>query len=249
MSTPVEDVVELRKQRKSETLREFEQRRDWAEYNAALTAWQQSDIMRCRQSLKRLLARNPEHAEAQDLLAELDQKSDVPVQSTASVQLASFDSPPHPTLPPENAAEDTNIPSSCGSAKLAQRAEVNGNAALARAAGLLAEGEEALVGGHSKRSANSHPGGCFRAAIQPRGRGPRYHQARLISFPRLRRATPHYGCCLLPVRGLQIFPSCAATSTFVGQHECPDVLFTGLYVVEAWGIRGGPGALAPSRYT
>lgn len=143
--TPVEDIVELRKQRKSEALSEFEQRRDWAEYHAALTAWKQCDIMRCRQSLKRLLARNPAHAEAQGLLAMLDQEDDAPLQSTAPVQPASFDSLSQAALPPENADEATDNHTSSGSTKLAERAEANGDTALTQSAQLLAAGEKALA--------------------------------------------------------------------------------------------------------
>ena len=138
--TPVEDVVELRQQRKNEALLEFEQRRDWAEFNAAQTAWDQGDAMRCRESLKRLLTRNPNHAEALGLMAKLDERDEMPIQSANpsqpadSVQAASFESPSQMQTP-------------TGSAKLAERARSDGNTALTKAAQLLAEGEKALVAG------------------------------------------------------------------------------------------------------
>lgn len=132
--TPVEDVVELRKQRKNEALQEFEQRRNWAEFNAAQTAWNQGDAMRCRETLKRLLARNPNHAEALELKAKLDEEGEKPMQSADFVQVASFDSPPQAQPP-------------TGSAKLAERAGFTGDTALAEAARLLAEGEKALSAG------------------------------------------------------------------------------------------------------
>ena len=68
---PVEDVGELRKERKSASVLEFERRRDWAEFHAAMTAWKQGDTMRCRESIERLLVRNPDHAEALALMARL----------------------------------------------------------------------------------------------------------------------------------------------------------------------------------
>ncbi len=152
MSTLVEDVAELRKQRKNEAVSEFAQRRDWAEYHAALNAWKQGETMRCRQSLKRLLARNPYHAEAQGLLATLDEEAkpplqDGPVQSTTPVQLASCDSPPQTTLPLQNATAASDHRSCSGSTKLAEHAEANGNTTMAQSAALIAEGEEALAGG------------------------------------------------------------------------------------------------------
>ncbi|MBN2291306.1 MAG: hypothetical protein JXM70_02710 [Pirellulales bacterium] len=147
MSTPVEDVVELRKQRKSEVMAEFDQRRDWAEFHAAKTAWIRGDTMRCRQSLTRLLNRNPHHAEARALLAKMDQEDEKPLESTTPVQLASFDSSRQTPFPSENVDQTTNNPSCSGSVKLAERAEANGSTDLALSAQLLAEGEKALAGG------------------------------------------------------------------------------------------------------
>ena len=143
--TPVEDVVQLRKQRKSAAVEEFERRRDWAEFQASLTAWKQGDTIRCRESIERLLARNPDHAEARDLLARLDKEAQEPLESATPVRLASFDSSSQAALPADSMAEAANDHPVCGSAKLAARARANGNMALAEAARLVAEGEKALA--------------------------------------------------------------------------------------------------------
>lgn len=148
--TPVEDVVELREQRKSETAKEFEERRDWAEFHASLTAWKQGDTMRCRQSLQRLLARNPDHAEAQELLASIDEEAKEtanPLESATPVQLASYDSTSQTASPNESPAQATNNCPGFGSVKLSEHAKTAGDVTLAESAQLLAEGENALIQG------------------------------------------------------------------------------------------------------
>lgn len=58
-------------ERKAEVLRDFEARRDQAEYQAALSRWNQGDNAGCRKTLKGLLSRSPGHLEGSLLLAEL----------------------------------------------------------------------------------------------------------------------------------------------------------------------------------
>jgi tetratricopeptide (TPR) repeat protein len=65
------DPPPIRK-RNEENVRQFEQERDRAEYEAAKTRWlQQRDVQGCRDGLEKLLGRNPRHRDAQLLLAEL----------------------------------------------------------------------------------------------------------------------------------------------------------------------------------
>jgi tetratricopeptide (TPR) repeat protein len=60
------------KKRNEDNVRQFEQRRDQAEYEAAKGRWlQQRDVQGCRDGLEKLLARNPRHRDAHLLLAEL----------------------------------------------------------------------------------------------------------------------------------------------------------------------------------
>lgn len=59
------------KQRQSEAVREFEQKRNDAEFQAALSRWQEPDAKGCREQLQRLLARDPNHRDARLLMAEV----------------------------------------------------------------------------------------------------------------------------------------------------------------------------------
>lgn len=66
------DVAVLRKKRSEEFAQQFDQRRDFAEFEAARNLWlEQRDPEGCRASLEKLLARRPEHCEARLLMAEL----------------------------------------------------------------------------------------------------------------------------------------------------------------------------------
>jgi tetratricopeptide (TPR) repeat protein len=66
------DVTSQRKARKEAAVREFEQNRDKAEYEAALARYQQDDLAGCREALQRLLNRNPQHHDALVLMASID---------------------------------------------------------------------------------------------------------------------------------------------------------------------------------
>jgi len=68
---PVENVTDLRQQRTEEAVGEFEQKQDFAEFQAALARWNRHDIQGCRQGLLRLLQRNANHRDARLLLAEV----------------------------------------------------------------------------------------------------------------------------------------------------------------------------------
>ena len=66
------DISPQRKKRSEEFTRQFEQQRDFAEYEAAKTRWvQQRDPQGCRKALEKLLARSPQHREARLLMVEL----------------------------------------------------------------------------------------------------------------------------------------------------------------------------------
>ena len=65
------DIAQQRRQREEDIVREFEARRDFAEYQAAVSCWNQRDLEGCRQRLQVILERAPGHREAQLLLAEL----------------------------------------------------------------------------------------------------------------------------------------------------------------------------------
>jgi len=64
------DVAEVRHQRSEKAIQEFEARRDFAEYQAALGYWDRQDLVGCEATLVRLLDRNPDHLAARLLAAE-----------------------------------------------------------------------------------------------------------------------------------------------------------------------------------
>ncbi|MCE9543937.1 MAG: tetratricopeptide repeat protein, partial [Planctomycetia bacterium] len=66
--------------RKQQVVRDFERKRDEAEYAAAYDRWQVKDYAGCREGLNSLLKRNPKHADGQKLLARLEkEQTDSPV--------------------------------------------------------------------------------------------------------------------------------------------------------------------------
>ena len=71
------DVSQQRETRSQDAIRQFEQQRDAAEFEAARARWeQQRDPKGCREELEKLLARNPRHRDALLLLAELHLSED-----------------------------------------------------------------------------------------------------------------------------------------------------------------------------
>jgi hypothetical protein len=68
LNAPMKDAQSRRK-RNEELVRDMDQRRDAAELLAARERYQRGELTEARQTLARLLARNPEHADAQALLA------------------------------------------------------------------------------------------------------------------------------------------------------------------------------------
>jgi tetratricopeptide (TPR) repeat protein len=66
----VADVSERRRQRTEAAARDFDEKRDEAEFQAAQDRWQQGDVDGSTETLQRLLARSPDHLEARLLMAE-----------------------------------------------------------------------------------------------------------------------------------------------------------------------------------
>ncbi len=69
--TSVPDIAPERHTRADQAAAEFEARRAFAEYQAALNYWQRNDVKGCLQTLDRLLERSPDHLEARLLAAEV----------------------------------------------------------------------------------------------------------------------------------------------------------------------------------
>ena len=68
---PVASVTDVRQQRAEQVLKGFETRRSFAEFEAALARWNQDDVQGCRRRLEALLQRDPQHHDAQVLLAQI----------------------------------------------------------------------------------------------------------------------------------------------------------------------------------
>jgi len=66
-----EGITEERKQRNAEVVRQFESKRDFAEFEAARARWERDDSKGCEELLENLLARNPTHRDALLLLGEV----------------------------------------------------------------------------------------------------------------------------------------------------------------------------------
>jgi Tfp pilus assembly protein PilF len=64
-------VSETREERVAEAIRNFEQQRDAAQYQAALDRWRQGDAARAESQMAALVARRPEMPEARLRLAEI----------------------------------------------------------------------------------------------------------------------------------------------------------------------------------
>lgn len=67
----IPDVAPARKARQEAVVRQFDQGRDFADYEAALACWRAQDVEGCRERLESLLARHPTHVPARHLMAEL----------------------------------------------------------------------------------------------------------------------------------------------------------------------------------
>jgi tetratricopeptide (TPR) repeat protein len=65
------DIEAESTERKAQVAQEFEQKRDQAQYQAAVARFQQNDTQGCRQMLEQLLTRSPAHFEGQLMQAEL----------------------------------------------------------------------------------------------------------------------------------------------------------------------------------
>ncbi len=65
------DFGRAKQQRAEQAVREFEQHRDFAEYQTALHHWESGDEKGCREQIGKLLQRNPDHCPARLLLAEV----------------------------------------------------------------------------------------------------------------------------------------------------------------------------------
>jgi len=64
-------ITEVRRQRAEQVVGDFEAKRSFAEFEAALARWDQEDVEGCRRRLEALLARDPQHHDAHVLMAQV----------------------------------------------------------------------------------------------------------------------------------------------------------------------------------
>ena len=79
--------------RKEEALRQFEKKRDDAQYQAAVAQWRQGEHEACRELLTKLLARNPDHLQARLLMSEYHLLNTTPLEAMEHARLAVVKNP------------------------------------------------------------------------------------------------------------------------------------------------------------
>jgi predicted Zn-dependent protease len=88
LAKPEPDISAKRAARHEETLLHFEERRDSAQFLAAMDRWRDGDPFMCEAQLRSLVSRNPKHLEARRALADLSlERGDV---ATAERELRSI---------------------------------------------------------------------------------------------------------------------------------------------------------------
>lgn len=83
-----EGITDKRKQRNEEVVRQFESKRDFAEFEAARARWLRDDSKGCEELLKNLLTRNPTNRDALLLLGEVYLTTNRSQQAFEQVQKA-----------------------------------------------------------------------------------------------------------------------------------------------------------------
>jgi len=89
----IDNITQERKRRSEEAARMFEARRDFAEFQAALSRWNQRDVRGCAEGLQRLLQRNPTHRDARLLQTEIHLTENRLPQAHRQIERALLDHP------------------------------------------------------------------------------------------------------------------------------------------------------------
>jgi predicted Zn-dependent protease len=82
----VPDVHPIRRARADEAVAEFDHKRNEAQYLAAKSSWRQGDYPRCRESLDKVLDRDPNHRASLLLLADVALETDKPDEAVATLR-------------------------------------------------------------------------------------------------------------------------------------------------------------------
>jgi tetratricopeptide (TPR) repeat protein len=81
-----EDVAVAQEQRHEEVVAAFEEKRDQAQFQAAMIRWREGDAAACRELTEKLLARNPRHRGGRLLRAELNLIDEKPELALADIE-------------------------------------------------------------------------------------------------------------------------------------------------------------------
>jgi tetratricopeptide (TPR) repeat protein len=95
---PVEDVASDRRQRLAAAVAEFEQKRTFAELEAARAAWKRGDLRNSQAGLENLLRRDGRNRDARLLLARVHFEQNHPEDAMAQLQTALADFPNDPEV-------------------------------------------------------------------------------------------------------------------------------------------------------
>ncbi len=89
------DITPVKKQRAESVNKNISDKRDEAEYRAALESWERNDSKKSREQLGSLLARNPRHRDSRLLMAEVCLADDQPEQALKNVNAVLDYAPDH----------------------------------------------------------------------------------------------------------------------------------------------------------
>ena len=92
-STLQSPFAKKRQERRAQTLQEFEAGRNQAEFQSALTAWDQGNLKTCEPALQSLLQRQPKHRDARLLLVDLYLAKESPAEASREMDRALADHP------------------------------------------------------------------------------------------------------------------------------------------------------------
>jgi predicted Zn-dependent protease len=81
-----EDVAAAQEKRHEEVVAAFEQKRDSAQFEAAMVRWREGDAAGCRELIEKLIVRNPKHRGGRLLRAEINLLDEKPELALADIE-------------------------------------------------------------------------------------------------------------------------------------------------------------------
>jgi len=149
------------KERKQEVVRQFDENRDRAEFEAAAASWERGDLKACEGTLRGLLERNPAHRDARLLMADVCLAGNRSPEALVHIRQALQDHP-----------NDAQVQYAMGLLLDATNQRGEALAYYERAAKWEADNEVYAVGYHTALEAARKPGAAGPAATLPRPKPP-----------------------------------------------------------------------------